>query len=499
MKQAHYDVMILGGSFSGSILAMLLVKRGLKVALLEKGTHPRFAIGESSTPLADLLLRELGKRYGLERLIQMSCYGRWKQFMPEVACGPKRGFAYQFHQEDQAFSPEENHKNELLVSATSSLEVADLQWHRASVDHMLWQQAAENGVDCYSSATGDSHAGKQCVQFVGTAAEGTLKLQLTADWGIDATTAQVSPFDDQPARSKASPLPYQTNTGALFGHVAQLPPWRQEWEAAGLCCNDHPFPIDHSALHQVTPKAWIWQIRFDHEVTSLGMVLAHPQKNGVQSRQQAMASFHQLLQQHPSLSHHFETLNWAAPENAPIWQPRIQRLRQRNSGERWFSLPMAIGFVDPLHSTGIAHALWGIAQVVDCWESWSQNRFTSFAESFTHQVQQELLHVDRLVQFCYQHLGDAHRFTLGTLAYFAAATQLEKQWLAGKNVFNSGFLLANNAPFCTAIQSYGCILNDPHLTEDQCWERCRSLLQPFDQVGLFAPAIPRMYAKTTAE
>ena len=35
--------------------------------LIERGRHPRFAIGESSTPLANLLLEELADRYDLPR------------------------------------------------------------------------------------------------------------------------------------------------------------------------------------------------------------------------------------------------------------------------------------------------------------------------------------------------------------------------------------------------------------------------------------------------
>jgi len=41
---------------------------GLRVALLERGRHPRFVIGESSTPLAGLLIEELADRYDLPRL-----------------------------------------------------------------------------------------------------------------------------------------------------------------------------------------------------------------------------------------------------------------------------------------------------------------------------------------------------------------------------------------------------------------------------------------------
>ena len=66
-------------------------KRGQRVALVERGRHPRFAIGESSTPLANLLIEELADRYDLPRVRAFSKWGTWQRARPEVACGLKRG------------------------------------------------------------------------------------------------------------------------------------------------------------------------------------------------------------------------------------------------------------------------------------------------------------------------------------------------------------------------------------------------------------------------
>ncbi|MEY4567785.1 MAG: hypothetical protein RLY14_2755, partial [Planctomycetota bacterium] len=51
-----FDVTILGSSFSGSLLAWILASQGMRVLLLDRNKHPRFAIGESSTPVADYLV-----------------------------------------------------------------------------------------------------------------------------------------------------------------------------------------------------------------------------------------------------------------------------------------------------------------------------------------------------------------------------------------------------------------------------------------------------------
>ena len=61
----EYDILIAGSGFAGSLLALILDRCGFRVCLVEKYRHPRFAIGESSTPIADMVLRELSKRYDI--------------------------------------------------------------------------------------------------------------------------------------------------------------------------------------------------------------------------------------------------------------------------------------------------------------------------------------------------------------------------------------------------------------------------------------------------
>ena len=48
------EVAIVGSGFTASLLSRVLATLGYDVVLLERGTHPRFAIGESTTPLANL-------------------------------------------------------------------------------------------------------------------------------------------------------------------------------------------------------------------------------------------------------------------------------------------------------------------------------------------------------------------------------------------------------------------------------------------------------------
>ena len=56
MSRKHFQVVVVGSGFAGSLIAMIARRLGYTTALIERGRHPRFAIGESSTPLANLLL-----------------------------------------------------------------------------------------------------------------------------------------------------------------------------------------------------------------------------------------------------------------------------------------------------------------------------------------------------------------------------------------------------------------------------------------------------------
>src|SRR3954469_19484208 len=92
VQQLDADVAIIGSGFAGSLAALCLRARGRRVVLIERGRHPRFVIGESSTPLANLLLEELSDRYGLQGVRPFSKWGTWQASRPEVAAGLKRGF-----------------------------------------------------------------------------------------------------------------------------------------------------------------------------------------------------------------------------------------------------------------------------------------------------------------------------------------------------------------------------------------------------------------------
>src|SRR5262245_19850248 len=74
MSEMHFDVAIIGSGFGGSLTALLLNEIGLRSVLIDRSSHPRLVLGESSTPLADFVLKSLAQRYGLLRVEPLAEY-----------------------------------------------------------------------------------------------------------------------------------------------------------------------------------------------------------------------------------------------------------------------------------------------------------------------------------------------------------------------------------------------------------------------------------------
>ena len=140
-------IAIVGSGFAGSILARILQGQGHRVLLLDRQRHPRFALGESSTPLAAICLERLAARYGLDDLHALAAWGRWKERLPHLRRGLKRGFTFYGHTPGRPYANGPANERRLLVAASPTDAIADTHWLREDVDHHLVLQAAAAGVE----------------------------------------------------------------------------------------------------------------------------------------------------------------------------------------------------------------------------------------------------------------------------------------------------------------------------------------------------------------
>src|SRR5262245_17099029 len=126
---------------------MIARRLGYRVMLIERGRHPRFAIGESASPLAGILIEQLADRYDLSRVRPLSAFGTWQRTYPDVVCGLKRGFTYFKHETGRSYKADMERTNQLLVAASPSDELSDTHWLRSDFDHFLMNEAVTLGVE----------------------------------------------------------------------------------------------------------------------------------------------------------------------------------------------------------------------------------------------------------------------------------------------------------------------------------------------------------------
>src|SRR5215475_1770395 len=145
--RSDFDLAIIGSGFSGSLLAMIARRAGRSVMLLDRSAHPRFAIGESTSPLMNLIIGQLADRYDLPRLKPLATWGEWQRTYPQMVGGIKRGSTYFKHESGARYETPPDRSNQLLVSASPNDEAADTHWLRSDIDYFLLQEAIAAGVE----------------------------------------------------------------------------------------------------------------------------------------------------------------------------------------------------------------------------------------------------------------------------------------------------------------------------------------------------------------
>lgn len=506
MIKVDADIAILGSGFAGSLTALILDRIGLRPVLIDKATHPRFAIGESSTPIANLILRELADTYNLPRLRPLSTYGTWQDTYPHLVAGRKRGFSYFKHQPGEAFTPDPHHANELLVAANRDDYHCDTHWLRADVDAFLAEEVRSAGIAFFDNTQIAALHNEGGWRLLGQRDDE--RIQITAAFVIDATgAAGVVPralgLADDSQR-------LETRSRALFAHFSGIKRWHDMMAPQGGPVADHPYYCDYAALHHVLDGAWMWMLRFNNEVVSAGLMLderRYPLDPTVSPEQEWAA----WLQRHPSLQEQFADAKIVDPPGTLLRTGRLQRRAAHVVGRNWALLPHTAGFIDPLHSTGIAHTLCGLERLMRLVaQHWGRPSLATELKRYEQDVLCELALIDKLVSACYASFGPFRLFAASTMLYFAAVITYERRRARHRDgqplcEFNRLFLCADDEALCHAVadaserlsqmQADGAASPAQVVAFEQYVE---AAIQPYNTVGLFHPRVPNMYHHTAA-
>jgi FADH2 O2-dependent halogenase len=425
------DIAIVGSGFGGSVMAMIARRLGFRVALLERGRHPRFAIGESASPLAGILIEQLSDRYDLPRLRPLSAFGTWQRTYPHVVCGLKRGFTFFRHEAGRRYRTAADRSNQLLVAASPSDELSDTHWLRSDVDCFLVNEAIALGADYQDLVELEALDGQPSGDAVLVGRRQGQPVRLRARFVIDASGPRG--FLSRTLGIENRGFDGYPPTQALFSHFTdvtrcdELGDFRVP-DSEPRAPNPEsriPYPMDDAALHHVFDGGWMWVLRFGNGVTSAGVAVEDWLAEDLKLADGEPA-WHRLLARYPSVAAQFAS---ASPIRPFTWMPRLAYRAAEAAGERWAMLPSAAAFIDPLFSTGIPLTLIGIerlARILE--EGLDQARLPSISlrPGRVHLYNDATLDdADRTARFIagsYAGFRQFPMFTAYSMFYFAAAS-----------------------------------------------------------------------------
>jgi len=432
------EVAIVGSGFAGSLLARVLAVLGYDVVLLERGTHPRFAIGESSTPLANLSLERIGIRYGLADCYNLATHGRWLAHFPELRRGLKRGFTYYRHHPDQPFSNRGLDSERLLVAASPHDALSDTHWLRADVDHHFVRQAIAAGVDYRDRVDlASADVASQPVKLGG--GRNGAPFELRANFLIDASGP--NGFLARQLSIPSGLSRTETRASLVFSHfdgvrlMNEIVPGMPEG----------PYPDDWAAVHHLIDEGWMYSLRFDDGVTSAGFLLTPRGEATLDSPNATSdpgALWRVLLQRYPTLTAAFAE---ATPLMPIAYLPVIQHRLTRAAGDRWALMPHAFAFVDPLFSTGIAWGLRAIERLALAFESAAPGTRLpklDMLERYDAALGAEADQIDLVVAGAYEAMAHFDLFAAHAMLYFATVSfaEVSQRLKPTDSVAWSGFL-----------------------------------------------------------
>jgi FADH2 O2-dependent halogenase len=477
---------------------------GLRVCVAEKAKHPRFAIGESSTPAADMILRDFAQAYDLPWLQALSRYGTWCRQYPNVMRGLKRGFSFYKHYPGKTFYTDAQHSHELLVAASVDDEHSDTQWLRADFDAFLVQKVQEAGID-YRDETEILQMTEDGVLSFTLQRRG-MRFDVRADFFIDATGSPhlLQRLFQVPCTGEG----IQTHSFAVFSHFEQVPLWEDLLKRMGYDTQDYPYRADFSALHHILDEGWMWMLRFDDGRVSIGFVV-----NGHLNPMDGLSAeqiWQQLLNRYPSLQGMLKSARLSTQPGKLLRSARLQRQLQQLAGSRWVALPHTAGFVDPLFSPGNAFTLSGLERIIRIFQQYQGKDMQQFLQQYAWGIQDELQLIDKLIAGCYRTMAHFQLFQAWSMVYFACTLAYEQYRMSNATQASAqmpeGFLLASRSEIQHMVNQCWHALEDFQrkgnygLRQIEAFtERIRQHIAPFNTAGLLDPSVHNMYRHTTAQ
>lgn len=370
MNATVYDVAILGSGIAGGMLGPVLARNGVKVLLIDAGSHPRFAVGESTIPYTSVLTRVIADRYQVPEIQPLSCF---KGILEHVTpmCGRKRNFGFVYHQEGRPQDPEQI--NQVVLPPLERRTESHL--FRQDIDAYLFHLAVRYGAE---PRTGtkivdfDADPGTGVVLWSSEGEEFRAKYLVDGS-GYRSPVADKFGLRDEPPRARH-------HSRSLFTHMVGVTPF--DHTTAGKP-HTQPSPWHHGTLHHVFHGGWLWVIPFDnHEgarntLCSVGLTL--DERMFPRPKVSPQEEFDDFLLRYPQIAEQFRG---AKPVRPWVATGRLQYSASNTVGDRFCLTSHAAGFIDALYSRGLSNTLevvnalaWRLIEASRD-DDWSTKRFS---------------------------------------------------------------------------------------------------------------------------
>ena len=251
----HYDVAVLGSGLAGATLATILARGGASVVMLEAGSHPRFAIGESTVPEFSALCKVLAAYFDVPELAHVGQFSSLRRHV-SANSGIKRNFTFGVHEGGRDVQPTEWVQFPTLTTPLGP----DSHIYRPDLDAWLTALAVRYGV---------SYLERTAVENVEIADDGvslqTADSSITARFLVDAGGYRSLLARQLELREEPD---VATNTRVIFTHMVDVHPLQK------VCTGRFPLPSppDQGTLHHLFEGGWFWIIPFGNHAQALNPV-----------------------------------------------------------------------------------------------------------------------------------------------------------------------------------------------------------------------------------
>jgi tetracycline 7-halogenase / FADH2 O2-dependent halogenase len=393
----QFDVTIIGSGLGGSTLAAALARNGVRVLLLDGGTHPRFAVGEATIPYTNVTQRLIADRYGIPELKNLCTLADSTR-----AIGPKFGtkthFGFLRHEEGKPQDPRE--VNQFHTPPALLAEAHHL--YRQDSDSYVFHLALQYG----ARARQNFRIAGVDVDGSGVTIHGENGDQYRSRYVVDAggfrsPLAEAFNLREQPTR-------FKHQSRSMFTHMIGLPHTDELWSRPSA--DRPPVPWNQGTVHHTFERGWFWYIAFNNTklsknpLASVGLTL-DPRLYPRDPSLTPMEDFMSIASRFPDIERQYAG---GVPVREWVSTDRVQYSSKQLVGDRWCLLAHAAGFLDPLFSFGLAvtgdavNALaWRLIRAVKD-DDFSAGRF----EYMDRMQQARLDYVDEVVNAAYTAFSD---------------------------------------------------------------------------------------------